>query len=229
MSASLFDPLDTPALDRPPIVSGVQWTLGVDPGLTGALAFLADGQQPRCFVMPVYKENKKVRRRQAGGGTKTAISVRTYLDLKAIRAILLEHNIARAFLEIQQPHNKPEPQRCPNCGKIMAFASPQGLTSTFTTGRNCGLIEGVLVGLGIDYEAVHPLTWQPTMLAPGKGDTKGRALIAVKEMWPDLDLRANDRCRTDHEGKVDALLIARYGQMRMAGDVSVEYDEALGF
>jgi hypothetical protein len=190
---------------------------GVDPGLSGAIVLLPTSGKgdPLKLAMPVIEVKKKPK------------GVKRYLDLNVIRQFLVEHNVIHVFIEIQQPHNKPDPQRCSTCGNIMAFASPQGLTSTFTTGRNYGLLEGICVGLGLKYELIHPLTWQPSLLPAGRGDTKGRALLAAKALFPNLDLRANERCRVPHEGVVDGLLVAEFGRRRLGG--SVVYDSELGF
>lgn len=198
---------------EPPAVT---YIAGADPGLTGAIVLLpASGKgDPVKLAMPVIEVKKKPK------------GVKRYLDLNIIRQFLVEHNVVHVFIEIQQPHNKPDPQRCSTCGNVMAFASPQGLTSTFTTGRNFGLLEGICVGLGLKYELVHPLTWQK-ILPAGRGDTKGRALLAAKALFPNLDLRANERCRVAHEGVVDGLLIAEFGRRRLGG--SVVYDSDLGF
>ena len=41
-------------------------------------------------------------------------------------------------------------------------------------------------------------------------DTKLMAKHAVNRLYPDVDLRASDRCKNFHSGIVDALLIAHY-------------------
>ena len=39
----------------------------------------------------------------------------------------------------------------------------QGLSSTFKFGRNVGMMEGLLMGVGIPYEMVTPQTWQKSL------------------------------------------------------------------
>lgn len=51
----------------------------------------------------------------------------------------------------------------------------------------------------------------------GSIDTKAMSLIAAKRLFPDIDLRKNERCKVPHDGIVDALLIMEYGRRLMHG------------
>ena len=93
-------------------------------------------------------------------------------------------------------------------------------TSTFNFGRNLGIIEGVIVGLGLPYEKVTPKVWQKkswkgvekVKKAKGNGtDTKATSLKAFMSIYPEdfyLTLPTT-RCSVAHDGIVDAVLIAR--------------------
>jgi hypothetical protein len=94
--------------------------------------------------------------------------------------------------------------------------------------RGFGQLEGLCAGIPISYELVHPRSWQPKMLPAGQGDTKARAVLAAKRLFPSFDLRAHDGCRVPHKGIPDALLIAEFGRRRLGGDIAPE-DELLGF
>ncbi len=63
------------------------------------------------------------------------------------------------------------------------------------------------------WHRITPQLWQRAML-PGcaTGDTKPRALSAVRELWPSESFLATERCRCAHEGLVDAALIAEYAR-----------------
>lgn len=192
---------------------------GIDCGLDGAIVLLPiDGDpQPIKFVMPTIEVK----------GAKKGSSKRLY-DGPAIRRILTQHNIVSVFIEVQQAQTKPTIRRCNNCGQIVSTTTPQGIVSTFTTGRGFGIVEGICVGIPVRYELIHPRSWQPKMLPPGQGDSKPRARIAASSLFPKFDMRANDRCRVPHEGIVDALLIAEFGRRRLGGDIAPE-DPELGF
>lgn len=63
------------------------------------------------------------------------------------------------------------------------------------------------------WHRITPQTWQKAMLPGCKaGDTKPRALAAVRQLWPDESFLASDRCRVLHDGLIDAALIAEYGR-----------------
>jgi hypothetical protein len=63
------------------------------------------------------------------------------------------------------------------------------------------------------YERVTPQAWQRVMIPGAKsGETKARALEVAGRLWPTTDWRASDRCRTPHDGLIDAALIAEYGR-----------------
>jgi hypothetical protein len=66
---------------------------------------------------------------------------------------------------------------------------------------------------GVRYERITPQTWQRVMIPGAKGgETKARALEVARRLWPGTDWRASDRCRTPHDGLIDAALIAEYGR-----------------
>lgn len=93
----------------------------------------------------------------------------------------------------------------------------QGVASTFTYGRGFGLIEGVLQSLRVQYTLVRP-AWWTKILHEGllkELPAKERSLIACKALFPNLDLRASERCKKFHEGLVDALLLAEYGRRQL--------------
>lgn len=97
--------------------------------------------------------------------------------------------------------------------KQQAFPG-QGGSSNFSTGYGFGLWEGIISALGIPIMCPHPKTWQKAMLYDIPGDdTKARSIIAAGRMFPSFDLRASEKCRTQHDGKADALLMACYGLM----------------
>ncbi len=157
---------------------------GIDCGLDGAIVFLSKGDV-RLHVMPTLPLQK---------------SKRTY-DANEIRRILAEAAPRHVFVERQQAM------------PAGIHGRNQGAASTFSTGYGFGLIVGLLAGLQIPFTLVAPRTWQGRMLADmPKGDTKSVARVVAKRLFPGLDLRATARCRVDHGGIVDALLIAVHGE-----------------
>jgi hypothetical protein len=86
----------------------------------------------------------------------------------------------------------------------------------FNYGRDYGYMLGTLNGCGFDINFVPPAVW--TGLLHKKSPTtfdnpKATSLYVARQLWPDVDLRASDRCRVAHDGIVDAALIAYYGYL----------------
>ena len=104
----------------------------------------------------------------------------------------------------------------------------QGVASTFNFGRNVGFLVGILVAFKIPYVLVTPQRWQKAMwisadhVTATTRDKKGNvkksimpkhtSIKAATRLFPNVDLKKNDRCKTAHDGKCDSLLIALYGK-----------------
>ena len=86
----------------------------------------------------------------------------------------------------------------------------QGVTSMFNFGKSAGYIEGVLTALGIAYQLVPPATWKREFSLIGKD--KQASIITCRKLFPELDLKRTERCRTDSDGKAEATLLAEYAR-----------------
>ena len=86
----------------------------------------------------------------------------------------------------------------------------QGVTSMFNFGKNAGYIEGVLTALGIPYQLVPPAKWKKEFSLIGKD--KQASIITCRKLFPELDLKRTERCRTDSDGKAEATLICEYAR-----------------
>lgn len=95
--------------------------------------------------------------------------------------------------------------------------------ATFSFGYVCGATEAMLIAHDIPYTKVNPKKWQKEMWegipvqkkpsSSGKtmvNDTKLMSLMAAKRLFPEVDLRASNRSKIPHDGKVDSLLLAEY-------------------
>lgn len=78
----------------------------------------------------------------------------------------------------------------------------QGVTSSFTFGKNYGFLIGLLTAISIPYKFVTPQKWQKCMQCLTKGD-KNISKAAAQRLWP--------RIKVTH-AIADALLIAEYGR-----------------
>ena len=85
----------------------------------------------------------------------------------------------------------------------------QGVSSTFNFGKNFGFIQGVLRAYNIPYELVTPQKWKKEFSCTSDKNT---SIEVCKRLFPSVNLKATERCRKDHDGMAEALLIAEYGR-----------------
>lgn len=90
-------------------------------------------------------------------------------------------------------------------------------SGAFKCGEGFGMLQGLLTGLGVPYEIVQPKTWQGHYGI--SGDTKKQAAVVAKQLFPGTDFTKSDRAVKDHDGKIDAVLIAEYGRRRCTSEI----------
>jgi crossover junction endodeoxyribonuclease RuvC len=88
----------------------------------------------------------------------------------------------------------------------------QGTVSMFNFGKSAGYIEGVLSALGIPYQLVPPNKWKKEFSLIGQD--KQASIITCRKLFPELDLKRTERCRTDSDGKAEATLLAEYARRK---------------
>lgn len=88
----------------------------------------------------------------------------------------------------------------------------QGVTSMFNFGKSFGYILGVLEAMMISYELVDPIKWKREFSVTAKKDS---SITCCRRLFPTVELRRNQKCRKDHDGMAEALLIAEYARRRM--------------
>lgn len=88
----------------------------------------------------------------------------------------------------------------------------QGVTSMFRFGENYGFIQGLLTAYSIPYELVTPQKWKKEFQITGD---KNSSIAVCKRLFPDVSLRRTDRCKKDHDGMAEALLMAEYARRRL--------------
>ena len=92
-----------------------------------------------------------------------------------------------------------------------------GIVSMFNFGKNAGYIEGVLSALGIPYQLVPPNVWKREFSLIGKD--KQASITTCRKLFPDLDLKRTERCRTESDGKAEATLLAEYARRHFGNGV----------
>jgi len=86
----------------------------------------------------------------------------------------------------------------------------QGTVSMFNFGKSAGYIEGVLSALRIPYQLIPPAKWKKEFSLIGKD--KQASIVTCRKLFPELDLKRTERCRTDSDGKAEATLLAEYAR-----------------
>jgi CubicO group peptidase (beta-lactamase class C family) len=159
--------------------------IGIDPGLTGAVALISNDIQ--CV-----QDTPTVQAKKAGGKYKTEY------DEPRMASLLMTYGRAwrestLVVIEAQQ-------------AMPAHISGRQGGASTFKTGYGYGLWRGIIAAIGLRCVAVRPTVWTKKML-PAKG--KENARRQANELFPSLALSLV--YKHDH-GRADALLLAEYGK-----------------
>lgn len=101
---------------------------------------------------------------------------------------------------------------CVCCLERVGAMPGQGVTSMFKFGENFGFIQGLLTAYSIPYELVTPQKWKKEFQITGD---KNSSIAVCKRLFPGVSLRRTDRCKTDHDGMAEALLMAEYARRRL--------------
>jgi hypothetical protein len=171
---------------------GHRYVIGIDPGHNGGFVALKDGKVVSKLVMP--KVGKDIDFDKLG---------RFFRFYKKRGAVV--------YLE-----------------KVMGRGGAWGATQNFNFGQCYGAIMGVTAVLKLRYILVSPATWQkvsfkgiPVVYKTGKKkktkDTKAMALMASKRLFPSANFAPTERSKKPHDGLVDAVLIAYYGDLEQRG------------
>jgi crossover junction endodeoxyribonuclease RuvC len=122
--------------------------IGIDPGLSGAIAVLDnDGAIRKIDDMPVSTK---------GSGKK---QVDPY-ELVRILGVAKSLGQTKAYVEL-----------------VNAMPG-QGVSSMFNFGEGCGVVRGVLAAIGIPVEYVHPAKWKRHLNLSGKDKDYARTVAA---------------------------------------------------
>lgn len=152
---------------------------GIDPGLTGALAVLINGRLLDVADLPVREE---------GGGT-----VKRRLDAAVLAAMIREvrrqHGVDSELAVIERMSARPG----------------QGVASVFSLGHTAGVVEAVMLALGVPVEFADPVQWKR---AAGLGRDKSDARAKASLMYPE---QAGFWRLAKHHNRAEAVLIGRYG------------------
>jgi crossover junction endodeoxyribonuclease RuvC len=161
--------------------------VGIDPGITGAIAILGnEGQFIHALRVPII---------EAGNARKE-------YDLRQMSNI---------FLDVMT--NTEEKISC--WIEKQTTAPGDGRVGIFRFGIGYGMWQGLLTGLGVPFEFVTPQRWQGAMLAghprSGRDQIKVSAVAVAKNLFPPIPIKFKKDW-----GMADAALIAEYGRRAQA-------------
>ena len=88
----------------------------------------------------------------------------------------------------------------------------QGVVSMFNFGQNFGFIQGVLKAYDIPFELVPPQKWKKEFSITSDKNT---SIEVAKRLFPKVCLKATSRCKKDHDGMAEALLMAEYARRKL--------------
>lgn len=163
--------------------------IGIDPGLTGAVAVMDHNGTRAVFDLPTMPV--------PGAGPKAL--VKNKIDGRALCQLLLQHCPAaegkpRVFLE-----------KVNTMGGANNAVQTQGSLM-----RSLGAIESVIECLNYPMEQVAPQSWKKQF---GIGSDKAKALETARKLHPEA---AADLKRVRDHNRAEAVLLAHYGRMEAA-------------
>lgn len=159
-------------------------TVGIDPGLGGALALVS---RYGSSIELINVEDMPTTPKTGKGGNQ--------LDPSRLCAVLSDWSV-------RLNHGAPIHTWIERVGAMPG----QGVTSMFSFGEGCGVLRGVLGAMGWPIHYVAPISWKKAVGL--KGFDKVYALTVAKQLLP---ATADQFTAKKHLGRADAALIAYYG------------------
>jgi crossover junction endodeoxyribonuclease RuvC len=150
------------------MTSAPRFVVGIDPGLSGAVALVSPERAVEVMDMPTHEitVNKKTKR------TLDLYKLASFFDINRTR-------ISHATIE--EPHAMPE----------------QGVTSMFNFGFVCGVAQMAVAAAGIPMTLVRPAAWKGAMGITGGKDASRRRASQILPEWNHLWARAKDDGRAE--------------------------------
>ena len=133
--------------------------IGIDPGLSGAIAIFEDNKVKNIFDIPVMTEGKK-NKRQLNSAQLVKLLKDNYSDQEEVSVVVEQVN-----------------------------AMPgQGVTSMFNFGQTFGAIKGVCAALGLPIYFVRPAKWKKhfELINSSKDASRTKAIEMYPSLCDDL-------------------------------------------
>lgn len=174
--------------------------VGIDPGVTGAIAHIWDGAPSvtDLMKMDVGKD----------GTTRNVLDTRsTWERLRDLACVDAPHD---ALFLLEAPIYGPAAKKKEKDEESVGH----GIVSLCNGFRLNGQIEGMLVALayiyGCRYEIINPQVWKRAMM-PGEARDKDAARLKAIQLFPSV---AEQLKLKKHHNRAEALLLAEWGRRR---------------
>lgn len=164
--------------------------VGIDIGKSGAIAVMeTENTQAEIYTLPMPK-------------------IKNELDYKELSDMMRDLRVAHS------------------CNVHVVFEKlgvifGSGKSTAFSMGHQAGAVEMACIAHSISYTKVRAVDWQKQMFqgvqeitkaGSAKRDTKAMALVAIKRIFPSLELTFGVKATKPHDGLVDAVLMAEYAR-----------------
>jgi len=130
-------------------------------------------------------------------------------DMSDCGSVAYDEEAYRATLEELAFHE------CTCCLEQVHSFSGQGVSSTFTFGMNFGIIKGMLKAFRIPYQEIPPQRWKKEF---GLNSDKQKSVEVAHHLFPTWELKRSERCKKEHDGIAESLLMAEYARRKLKGD-----------
>ena len=173
--------------------------VGIDVGLDGAIAAIIDDDPPVIFEMPTDTIKS--------GTAKKPIKRRVLNGFK-VRHILqeIQVQVTEMYVLIERAQLRPALRRDAKTGETRVN---QGVASQAMFMEQYGVLCGIMIGLGIPHETIHPATWKAAIFHGSSEKTDAR--LKASSLFPSI---ADRFARVKDDGNAEAALIADYGRRR---------------
>jgi len=155
--------------------------LGIDPGITGALALLDGDEVLWVRDMPIMEK-------ASGKGNQVNAAILADIVMDAMHEAESKEEKLTVYLE-----------------RVSAMPG-QGVTSMFSFGMSTGIVQGVVGAYHLPLIMPHSTKWKKRAGLIGKPKDLARTLVIHQH--PEV---ADQMTRKKDVGRADAVLIARYG------------------
>lgn len=171
---------------------------GIDPGLSGAIAFLSDSGELMIYDIPTITVPSGRKSKKTG-----KIGKKREYDFARIKYFLLSHEPSVVVIERLQIGGKPG-------------AFKQSAQAVSTTSKNYGFLIGLLFGMAIPYEEVTAAVWQRYFFKGKVGNTKDQSYHLACTKFPSHSEYFIGKKGAKKDGRTDASLIALYARRKHA-------------